>query len=203
MKMKNEGQIAKDLILIAYNESNERLNLINIKKLKIEGDTLLGNEAALISHLQNNQPESFDPTILENQYTMSTSAPILSNVLKKKRPNIETNSLNIRHLKIQMNQTSKKSNLAFIELLRRYSLSAAVFSLTLLGCAFGIEAGRNPSKKQLFYALGLTLLVFISYLLGKSLKSTPIIAFLALLLPHPLLWIASIFRFRSLAKGTL
>lgn len=203
MKMKNEGQIAKDLILIAYNESNDRLNLINVKKLWIEGDTLLGKEAAIISHLQNDRTDSFDPTILENQYTMSTSAPLLSNALKKKRPNIETNSLNIRHLSLQMKSADKKAGVAFIELLRRYSLSSAVFSFTLLGCAFGIEPGRNPNKKQLFYALGLTLLVFISYLLGKSLKSMPVVAFLALLIPHPLLWVASIVRFRALSEGAL
>ena len=203
MKTKDDGQIAKDLILIAFNESNGRLSLINAKKLWIEGVELMGKEVAILSHLQSDKEESFDPTVLENQSTMATNGPLLSSALKKKRPLIEANALSFRHLQIQMKEPSKKAHLAFIERLRRYSLSGAVFSFTFLGCAFGIELGRNPNRKSLFYALGLTLLVLVSYLLGKGLRSQPLLATIALLLPHPLLWLASIRRLLSLSRGSL
>ncbi|MBS0625854.1 MAG: LptF/LptG family permease [Verrucomicrobia bacterium] len=199
MAIKDDGQSAKDLIAIAYNESNGRLSLISAKKLWIDGETLFGKEMAILSHLP---ADTFDQLVLENQSLMSTSAPLLSKAIKKSRPNIDANALSYRHLKIQLKESSdKKSRLAFIEILRRFSLSGAVFSFTLLGCAYGIELGRTPGRKNLLAALAWTLLVLVSYLLGKSLRAHPLIATVALLIPHPILWAASIRKFLSVSRG--
>jgi lipopolysaccharide export system permease protein len=134
---------------------------------------------------------------------MSTAAPVPSAALKKNRPRLEANALNLRMLRIRAAENTKQAKAARVEILRRLSLSIAVFSLTLLGCAFGIEEGRSPSKKGLLYALLLTLAVLISYLLGKELKNYPLFATLAFLLPHLFIWIASFLKLKRISRGLL
>ncbi len=201
LRVQQEGKSAKNFVCITYNENNQRLNLIKAKKLSIQGDELFGEQTAILSHLPSDELEAFDCTLLENQQAMSTSAPLLSLALKKKRPNMEANALNLKSLSLQMKEGPKKERLARIESLRRYSLSAAVFSFTLLGCAFGIQMGRNPRKTDLLYIASWTLLVLMSYFLGKGLKAFPLAATAAFLLPHPFLWLASLYRLHTLNQG--
>jgi lipopolysaccharide export system permease protein len=195
MHIKDDETI-KDLILIVPNERTERLSLLSARKLWIEGDELMGKDLALISYLD--AQNGFDTLILKNQSSMSTAAPLLSTALKKNRPRLDINALNLKMLRLH-----PKTHQARIEILRRLSLSLATFSFTLLGCAFGIEEGRNPSKKNLFRALFLTLTVLMSYLLGKDLKAYPLLATLAFLLPHPLIWVSSLLHLNKISKGRI
>ncbi|HSX26264.1 MAG TPA: LptF/LptG family permease [Chlamydiales bacterium] len=203
MKIKDEGKAAKDLILIAHNESNQRLSLVAARQLRISGEELLGYDVAILSHLQSEKEESFDPLIIENQASMSTAAPVLSAALKKNRPRLDPNALNLRMLQIRVADGGKLAKSARVEILRRISLSIAVFTLTLLGCVFGIEEERNPSKKGMFIALVLTLLILISYLMGKELKGYPLIAIVAFLLPHAILWTVSLLKIQRISRGFL
>jgi lipopolysaccharide export system permease protein len=134
---------------------------------------------------------------------MSTAAPVLSAALKKNRPHLETNALGLRMLRIRAAESGKSANSALVEILRRLTLSMAVFSFTLLGCTFGIEQGRNPSRMTLITALAFTLTILVSYFLGKALKEHPLMAILAFLLPHPLIWIACGAKLHRVAKGVL
>lgn len=201
MKIKEDTKAAKDFILIAHNESNERLTLISARQLRITGTKLLGYDVSIVSHLHSEKEDTFDPLVIENQASMSTAAPVLSAALKKNRPHLETNALGLRMLRVRAEEMNKQAKGAFVEILRRLTLSFAVFSFTLLGCTFGIEQGRNPSKKTLFIALGFTLTVLISYLLGKGLKNYPLMATLAFLIPHPCIWIACGIKLHCIAKG--
>lgn len=201
MEMKDEGNMAKNLILIAHNESNQRLTLVSARQLRIVSDKLLGSDVAIVSHIPSVNKEDFDPLIIENQSSMSTAAPVLSAALKKNRPKIDANALGLRMLRLRALETGKKGRGALVEILRRVNLTLAVFSFTFLGCAFGIEQGRNPSKKNLLTALGFTLLVLVSYFLGKELKSRTVFAFSALLIPHAAIWIACFYKLRSVARG--
>lgn len=193
MEVKND-ETTKDLIMIVHNENNDRLSLLSARKLQMVGDELVGGHLSLVSYI--NADRGFDSLIIENQSSMSTAAPLLSNALKKSYPRLDLNALNFKMLCL-----SKKAKQARIEILRRLSLSLAVFSFTLLGCTFGIEEGRNPSKKNLFFALLLTLLVLMSYLLGKGLKNSPTLATLAYILPHPFIWACSTFHLHRISKG--
>lgn len=195
MKVKDD-ETTKDLILIVHNESNQRLSLLSARQLRIEGEELLGGDLAILSYL--NSDKGFDSLIIENQSSMSTDAPLLSTALKKNRPRLDVNSLGFKMLRL-----SKKTKQAHIEILRRISLSLAVFSFTLLGCAFGIEEGRNPSKRNLFLALFLTLTVLMSYLMGKGLKNSVELSILAFLLPHPFIWFCSWLQLNRVSKGHL
>lgn len=193
MQVKDDETI-KDLTLIVPNESTKHLSLLSARKLWIEKEELIGKDLSIISYLD--AEPGFDNLIIENQSSMSTSAPLLSTALKKNRPRLDINALNLKMLTL-----TDKAKIAYIEILRRLSLSLAVFSFTLLGCAFGIEEGRNPSKKNLLFAMLLTLSVLMSYLLGKDLKNFPFLALLAFLLPHPFIWASSTLHFYRISRG--
>lgn len=199
LKMDNDKEEVRNFTLISYNESNERLNLVSAAKLELRGTDLHGEDVAIVSHLKG---DGFDPLIIENQTTMSTSAPVLSSVLKKNRTKLDGSALNFRMLRTRLDLGGKNGKSATVEMARRISLSLAVLSLTWLGFVFGIEQGRNPSKKPLVMALGLTLLVLASYLLGKGLKYKPLSALLVYSIPHLLIWIACLYRSRKISRGT-
>lgn len=201
MKPKEQAQAAKDFLLIAYNESNQRLSLITAKQLWLDAAELWGSDVALISHLYSENANAFDPLIIENQALMSTEAPLLSMAMKKNRPRLEANALNLRMLQLRAEQPTRPGRAARVEIFRRISVSVGVFSLTLLGCAFGILSGRNPSKKNLITVLCLTLLLLISYFLGKEFKTAPIFSLLAFFTPHTLIWIASLLQLRKISRG--
>lgn len=201
MKIKEEGKTAKDLILIAHNESNQRLSLLSARKLQIAADKLHGHAVSIISHLHSDREDFFDPLILENQTSMSTAAPVLSAALKKSRPKLESNALNLRMLRIRMQGEGKEACAAHVEFLRRMTLSLAVFSFTFLGCVFGMEQGRTPTKKGIITAFSFTLTVLVSYFLGKELKNAPLFATLAFLFPHPIIWLASFIQLKRVTKG--
>ena len=204
MKVEQKGLSAQNVILIAHNESNKRLTLLQARELSVSNEQLLGRDVAILSHLDSQLKKEFDPLIIENQASMSTAAPILSEFLKKNRPRLEANALPLRMLILRaQSEENKLASSALVEILRRFSLSLAVFSFTFLGCAFGIENGRTASKRSLGIALVLTLTVLLSYLMGKELKAFRLLATLAFLLPHPFIWAASIWRLRQIARGSI
>lgn len=203
LEMKHQGESAKNFLYIAYNKQNKRLNLINIKELFVKKDELLGKQTAIICHIPSALAETFDDTILENEETMSTSAPLLAQAVKRKRPNTKPSALSLKQIKIDLKTSTdaRKDRAASIEIFRRYSLSLTVFSFTLLGAAFGIQIGRNSNKRALLTMCGWALFMFICYFFAKSLKTHYLTASLTLCLIHPILWIASIWRLRSIARG--
>jgi lipopolysaccharide export system permease protein len=200
IKTKENGTRAHDFTLITYNENNQRLNLMSAKKLKIQGDELLGEDVAIVSYIHSN-PGNYDPLIIENQGFLSTDAPLLSAALKKNRPRIDSSSLGLRMLRHRLQEKSKLMKSASIEIFRRLSLSLSVFSFTFLGCAFGIELGRSPKKRTLLYALILAFLILSSYFLGKSFKKELFLAAIVFPLPHLVAIVASILRLFRLSRG--
>lgn len=201
MKIKQEGKAAEDLLLIAHNESNQKLTFLFAKELKLSKGKLLGHDVAIISHLPSEKQDTFDPLIIENQASMSTAAPILSTILKKNRPRLDMSALSLKMLNIKLLEPGKKALSARIEQLRRITLALAAFSFTLLGATFGYEKNRNPSKKGLFITLTLMLVWLSCYFLGKELKCHPLLASLTFLAPHLLIWFFSVFKLRQISRG--
>lgn len=201
LDVEDEGSLARDFILIAHNESNQRLSLITAKELRVDTDQLIGADVAIVSHLNSEKKEGFDPLIIENQSSMSTAAPVLSAALKKNRPRIDANALNMRQLRLRLHESRRLARAARVEILRRISLTLATFSFTLLGCTFGVEQGRNPSRRGTLYAALLTLTVLMSYLMGKELKFDPLLATGAFLLPHLLIWFSCLHRQSRIERG--
>lgn len=203
MTVKEEGKSAKDLVLIAYNENNQRLSLLTAKRLRVTGNELLGKEVAIVSHVPAETVNSFDPLVIENQSSMSTEAPLLSQSLKKKRPRLDLNSLSLQMLRIRQQDLPHLTPKIFTEIGRRATLALAVVSFTLLGCAFGIEQGRNPSKKNLLALLLLAMPLLLSYFLSKEFKTHLLLSSLVFLFPHLLIWVSSILRLLRISRGAL
>lgn len=201
MKTEEEGKLAKDLILVTHNQSNNRLSLIAARKLRMLDEELQGKDVAIITHLQSETEPMFDPLVIENQSSMLTDASTLSSTLKKNRPRLDPSALEFPMLRLRTMESGKIAKKAFVEMLRRITLSLAVFSFTLMGCAFGIEQGRKLSKKNLLKTLALTMTLMTSYLLGKEFKGAPWIALAIFSFPHPLIWISSFLKLNQIARG--
>lgn len=200
MKVKDE-ETTKDLILIVHNESSQRLNLLSARKLRLAGEELIGGDLSIISYLPSER--GFDSLVIENQSSMSTHAPLLSMALKKNRPRLDVNSLGLKMLRIKAAENGKKAKPAQLEIFRRIFLSLAVFTFTFLGCAFGMEQGRTPSRRTLYKMLFLALFILLGYLMAKGMKGHPRLSLLAFLIPHPIAWIFSFARLHRIARGVL
>lgn len=200
MSAREDGSRVRNFLFITYNEANQRLNLLSANKMKIEGEELMGQDVAILSHLFSDAGQ-FDPLILENQKTVRTEAALLSDSLKKNRPKIDNASLTLRMLKHKLHEKPKQRRSALVEVIRRTSLAFSVLTFTFVGCAFGIEQGRNPKKWPLLYALLISLSVLASYFLGKNFKAAPLMALLVYLIPHLLAWFFSLLRILRLSRG--
>lgn len=203
MDVKKEGKIANDVFLITHNERNRRLSLFTAKQLRISKDKLLGSNVAILSHCSSEIEEGFDPLLIENQMAMSTSAPVLSTALKKNRPRVDSNGLNMKMLRIRCMEMSKYTKGARIEILRRISLTLAAATFTLMGCAFGMQEGRTPSHRGALITFIFAILVVMSYLGLKELKTQTTLAWIIAFLPHLLILIASTYRINRLSRGKL
>lgn len=182
----------KDFRCIAYNESNRSLNLFSAQKLWIENDTLFGEDLSILSYLP--QEKGFDSLIIENQSKMSTSAPLLSKALKKKRPRLDSHSLSFQMLQVKACEMGKKGRAAEAEMWQRISISLAAFSFTLIGSTFGIFQGRMRSKRNLLAGLILSAFIFIGYLGAKRFA-------IWILIPHSVGWICSLCQLHRIARG--
>jgi len=199
LEPQEEGSAA-NVTLIAYNEGQKRLILLQAERLSMENEELVGQNVALLSH--PNTSDDFDLLVIENQASMSMAAPILSQYLKKSQPKLQTDAMNLSRLLSQTKGEKKRAAIsARIEILRRVSLAWAVLSFTLLGCAFGTTVGRGakPRYLSLFF---LAVTVIAGYLTGKELKSHATAAFYVFLLPHPLIWTVSVWRLKQISKGS-
>lgn len=190
------------LLLITYNQSNHRLNLVRAQNLRLDGEQLLGSDVSILSHLEGRDDE-FDPLIIESQQLMAVSAASFEQVFKKNTPKLDGSMLNFRMLLSRIEEHNKFSNSAYSELFRRISIAFSVLSFTFLGAVFGIEHSRNPIKKQLAILFLLSLIGLASFFLGKGLKYAPLASATVYLIPHLLIWSSCLLRLRRLSKGTL
>ena len=203
MDIEEEGKAAKNMILIAHNESSKHLICFEALELSMCKDNLEGKDLAIVSHLETKE-NHFDTLLIENQSNMSMKAPELAQFLKKKEPRLEANAIPFRQLIDRLSPLKERKirASALVELGRRASLALSVFSFTLLGYAFGIETSRIASKKQLFWALFLALFQLIAVFASREYKHLPELILPAFILPHVCIWIISLFRLRSITLGS-
>jgi lipopolysaccharide export system permease protein len=191
--VEDEGKTAKDFLLISPTASGDKLSLLACKELWLEDDELHGKNFSIASF--------YPSLVIENQRFMRTEAPFLSASLKKNRPRLDPGSLNLRMLKIRIDEKNQFSKGAIIELFRRLSLILAPFTFSLLGASFGTEQGRQKRIRHVAKAVCLILLALIAYFLGKELKNAPALAMCVFFYPHILLCYYSLKRLSLLSKG--
>jgi lipopolysaccharide export system permease protein len=204
MKSLEAGRRAKDVIAIINNRSNGRLGLMIAKELSLEKETLSGKEVSLISSVDaNKEGIYFDHLVIENQRTMSTHAANLSRFIQNADWLTNDDYLNLRMLLAKETLQFKGGGIhrTHEEIVRRFSISFAAFTFTLIGIAFGMEISRNRSKKGMFWAIGLAIFFLICFMSAKSLRHTPALSICVYLLPHPVIILLTIRPFKRIAGG--
>jgi lipopolysaccharide export system permease protein len=205
MKSMNAGENAKDVIFVINNQSNGRLSMMVAEKLSLEEGLLLGKNVALISSIDSKDPENFDHIIIENQKLMTTQDSTLSNFIQGTSQQIGFEQLPLR-LMLSKYKTEKDSKLSTgprlrTEIARRISFGLAPLTFTFIGSAFGMSIGRNQNKKRLIWAILLSSACLLSFVIGKSLKQMPFIAFLFYVLPHPCIIAFSLKSLFEISRG--
>jgi lipopolysaccharide export system permease protein len=205
MRSSADENRAKNLFFILKNKSSNRLNLIYCDQIELEKDKLVGTNVSIISHLKSENDTGFDNLIIENQEKMITKADSLSKLMKPNKWALRTNFLPMRMLLVknalETNVKRAFSESIYVELARRISLAMAAFSFTFIGICFGIEISRTYSKKGLIQASVFSLLIFISFIVGKALKYYTITACLTYVLPQIIVLFFAYNALKKISRG--
>ena len=209
MKLLRMGKRAEDVIFIINNKSHDRLNLVVAKEFSLDGDQLKGENVALISFVDSKIEDGFDHLVIENQTTMSTKASNLSQFIQNTDwySNYDFLPLRMVLVKNKDDKTRVRSrdhlskNRGDLEICKRVSLGLAAFTFTLIGIGFGMDIGRNRSKKGIFWAIGLAAFFLICFVTAKSWRHTPYICYLVYFLPHPIIIGLSWHALKRVSKG--
>ncbi|NGX62616.1 MAG: hypothetical protein KR126chlam6_00014 [Candidatus Anoxychlamydiales bacterium] len=199
----NKDLVAKDILLITPNKSNERLCMLTAKKLNLDNDNLIGKNVSLISYINSNKEKNFDNLMIENQLSMTTKADAITQFIKAKQWDMNISSMPLKMLLLQAKQKKSKSRFerADIEIARRCCFAIATLSFTFIGASFGISISRSNSKKNILGIFFLSLLVLLSFTLGKALKRYAFFSIVAYILPQIIVIILSSYKLKKTSKG--
>ncbi len=197
------NKYAEDVLLVVKN-SSDRLTVMSAKELELRGDLLKGEKVTFISSVDPKKGSGFDHLVIENQAEMNTKAANLSQFIH----NVDwTESYEYMSLRTILahdavaKKTQQLSKSAKVEIARRISISLAAFTFTLIGVAFGMQIGRNRSKKGIFWAIGLASLFLVCFIMAKSLRHSPILSTVIYLLPHPIIILLSLRFLKTVREG--
>ncbi len=193
---------AEDLFFTFLDPSSNTLSLVTAKELYLEETLLKGTHLSMISSLEKR--EHFNDLLIENQEEMSMDSKQLSSLLKSSHRRIRYEQLPTKlclikmHLDSPTHTTTKKG---LFEFYKRAFFTLIPFTFVVLGTCFGMQIGRNSKKHSIKTISLLTTLIFISYLLGKTLHKKPTLALIAYLLPQCVILYVSFNTQRKLQQG--
>lgn len=215
------GESSSDVILALPNRHHQRLHLMLAKHLKASPTIFAGERVTLVTGMNSELEEDFDPLFIENIQKSFTHVNDFSDMLQKKVWTINNDYLQmplllariqeqqeslykakeknesqeqIRSLKIQINRS-------WSEIMKRFSMALAVFSFTLMGTTFGIHIGRKHHHYSLYFAIALTTLYLIAFFVAKGIDHQLWLAATLYLAPHIFIICASLIVLRRIAKG--
>lgn len=196
------GSQANDVLLIMNNRSNGRLGIMTAKELLIDGPLLKGTHVSIVSSVDSKKKEAFDHLVIENQDMMETKAEHLSQLLKDVNWSLASDYLPLRMLlaKIAL-QKSFFKNSASLDIARRFSIALTPFLFTFLGSVFGMEIGRQKTKKGILWAALLAAFYLSCFVGAKSMKSTPLIGWIIYFIPYPLILFCTFRSLRKVSRG--
>lgn len=221
------GQFAQDIVVLyPTNKHSDRLTLVIAKRLDVALGILSSDQMTVVTSQQsqltdphvNNQKEQL---VIENMLFSTTAIEDFTHLLEKKTWTVNNDHLPFRqllirkdeayqHLQMLVQHKGKTEEIkqarheyyrSLTEMTRRFSASLAVFSLTLLGLAFGINISRNQSKVNIFYIVFLAALYLVCFFTAKSFDQAIVSATLLYLIPHGLICAVSIWTLKKIAHG--
>jgi lipopolysaccharide export system permease protein len=178
------------------------LSLCLVKKVKMEEGNLKGKGVSVISTVPGSNA---DHLVIENQEVMTSPASEFARLLRNKGWKIANDHLKLSLLRVReqslREEGGEKLAKCHSEMARRASLGIAAFTFTLMGLSFGMEIGRNRTKRGILSVLFLAGLTLITFFVGKELDHLFWIAASLFLLPHALIAAASIWNLSRVSRG--
>ncbi|MBS0622118.1 MAG: LptF/LptG family permease [Verrucomicrobia bacterium] len=197
------GECAKEMMAVAYNDNTKRLTLLLADTLEVqeEGTILAGEKVHLMIPLPS-EHEGFDHLIIENQGKISTSANSLGQLLGKRRLHLKPSHLQMRLLLARLKgEKGIERARDLSEIGRRVAMGLFVLTFTLLGCAFGLQTGRSPKKRNIAMTILLATLLIGCYSAAGGFDAHLPLSLLLNLLPQFLVIVLCLTLLKRITKG--
>jgi lipopolysaccharide export system permease protein len=179
------GESATDVVVSMVNPQTQRLNVMIAKKLFTGEQAIVGKKVSLISTLVGGESQSADPLFIENIGIASTPSQDFTQLLKNEGWRVNSDHLKMPMLLVRIGEekaalaqakktgeplgsVKKRLHRSYAEVLRRFSLTFAVFAFTLMGLAFGISVGRTPMPRKLLTVVSLSAFYLVSFFIAKG-----------------------------------
>lgn len=215
------GEFASDAIIAIPNKRTNRISVIIAKQLNATPEAFIGKGITLLSVLNKDDEEQFDPLLIENLDQSSTAVVDFADLLQKNGWKINNDYLSMSMLLVRLKEDRKaldaarhqsdpiqeikdlkyRYNMSLSEIARRLSISMAVFSFTLIGSACGMSIGRRQSHRSLYIVIALATLFIISFFTAKGLEKNWPAAYLLYMGPHILIIGTSLYLLNRISRG--
>lgn len=210
------GESVEQVLIASPNKQNDRINLLIASKLRASPSKFVGHKVTFISSLGNKGENRSDDIAIENLNNAQMSVQDFGQMLQKKVWNLNNDHLRmpllLAHLRLEKENLSKASPQGlkaaercvakcYSEILRRVSIAFAVFSFTLMGCAYGISISRFHSNRGTFIVIGMAAFVLIAFFVAKGVEDQLGASATLYIAPHLILIAASLRMLRRASQG--
>lgn len=210
------GESVEKVVIASPNKHNDRINLLIADKLRASSAKFVGHQVTLISSIGDNAENSSDDLAIENLSHAHMSVQDFGQMMQKKVWSLNNDhlkmSLLLAKLKVEKGELAKSTpevrKLAtrcvarcYSEILRRTSIAFAVFSFTLLGCAYGISISRFQSNRAIFTVIAFAAFVLIAFFVAKGIEDQLFAAATLYIAPHLILVAASLRMIKRASQG--
>ena len=215
------GEFASNALLAFPSISEERLNLLLAGRLEASPSSFKAQDTTLITTHSSQESEAFDDLFIENIKSSTSPVKDFSPILQKKAWNMQNDYLSLPLLLTRIGDQKKELQTAvhlqassltlkqlkaslhrsYVEIGKRIAISFAVFTLTLMGMACGIQISRRKSYKGLAIAITLTTLFLICFFTAKSMDRHLALVNSLYLAPHLIVIFTSVWLIRRITKG--
>ncbi len=200
MKPVRLGEEAKEVLI--GGRAKDHLFLYMVENLDLKAGEFQAKNISLLSEHEGR-------LAIENLKSMHTKASDFAFLLRSKGWKIANDHLNFGLLRARkaylqkMGGPKMKKNLIKnqSEVIRRFSVSFAAFTFTLMGAVLGMEISRQFHKRGIVLAALLSSLALLSFFIAHELDHLFWISTLLLILPHLLILGAVFFALFRLQRG--
>ncbi|MGM0440693.1 MAG: LptF/LptG family permease [Chlamydiota bacterium] len=205
----NPGEYAEDVIFAVKNSHNSRLHLASAHKINFKDNTFSADNFRILYNIApSEEAASFDDVFVENISSFATAADELTRLLTKEGWKLNNDHLKFRLLLVKLNkklsqlaspaqklsqvtENRRQVQVIISEIARRFSVTLATLTFTLMGCAFGIELSRTPTRKGVITVASLAFIYLLAFFTARGFdQNFPLAAFLYFA-PHlAIIWLS-------------
>ena len=215
------GEFASDIVIALPDKNNKRIKVMVAKQLQATPLAFIGHDVSLISSMKSEDENFFDHFMIENMQRTETLIQDFSQILQKKVWTLNKDYLKLPLLLVQLHddkealqmatekgestaklkQMQKGINRCYSEIMRRFSLSIAVWTFTLMGAAFGITISRYRSIRNLVIVISLAAFYLTTYFVAEGMSHLLVASLLLYFIPHLIIILLSVRALTRIARG--